>query len=472
MTDRMLHGEDRPANQPQASSSTARKAPTAARNAASAPGNGAAASPAEPAPSGRREFLKTSAALVGGSLAMNLGLQPRVYAAGNEIIRVGLVGCGGRGSGAAAQALNADPQARLVAMGDTFSDRLESSLKNLLKQAVADRVQVSDDRKFVGFDAYKHVIEACDVVLLATPPHFRPAHLKAAVDAGKHVFAEKPVAVDAPGVRSVIETSQLAKAKNLAIVSGLCWRYDKGMRATFEQIHNGAAGEIVAMQCSYNTGGLWNHPRQPEWSDMEWQVRNWLYFTWLSGDFNTEQHVHSLDKMAWAMNDEPPVECSGTGGRQTRIGAEFGHIYDHMSVVYEYANGVKAFARCRQQNGCANDVTDHVFGTKGRVDIFKHRIHSLKGELLWKYDGPKNNMYQTEHDELFASIRAGSPINNGDYMAKSTLMGIMGRMSAYTGKTITWEQALNSQEDLTPAAYEWGPLSVPPVAMPGTTPFV
>ncbi len=419
----------------------------------------------------RRDFLKTGAALVGGSLALNLGLRSSAYAAGSDIIRVGLVGCGGRGTGAAAQALNADPQARLVAMGDAFLDRLEGSLKNLQKQSVGEKVQVADDHKFVGFDAYKHVIEASDVVLLCSPPHFRPAHLKGAIDAGKHVFAEKPVAVDAPGVRSVMETCKKAKEKNLAVVSGLCWRYDHGMRATFEQIHSGTAGEIVAMQCSYNTGGLWNHPRKPEWSDMEWQVRNWLYFTWLSGDFNVEQHVHSLDKMAWAMGDEPPKECSGTGGRQTRIAPEFGHIFDHMAVIYEYKNGVKAFARCRQQDGCTNDVSDHIFGTKGRVDIFKHRIHSHDGKLIWKFDGEKGNMYQTEHNELFASIRSGNPINNGDYMSKSTLMGIMGRMSAYTGKDITWEQALNSTEDLTPPAYEWGPISVPPVAMPGLTPF-
>lgn len=421
---------------------------------------------------GRREFLKTGAAIVGGSLAFNLGLRSNVHAAGSDIIRVGLVGCGGRGTGAAAQALNADPQARLVAMGDTFQDRLEGSLQNLRKQTVGEKVQVNDDQKFVGFDAYKQVIAACDVVLLASPPHFRPMHLKAAVEAGKHVFAEKPVAVDAPGVRSVIETCAKAKEKNLAVVSGLCWRYDHGMRATFEQIHKGTAGEVVAMQCSYNTGGLWNHPRKPEWTDMEWQVRNWLYFTWLSGDFNVEQHVHSLDKMAWAMQDEPPVECSATGGRQTRIAPEYGNIFDHMAVVYEYKNGVKAFARCRQQDGCANDVSDHVFGTKGRVDIFKHKIVSLDGKLLWKFDGEKGNMYQTEHNDLFASIRSGNPINNGNYMAKSTLMGIMGRMAAYTGKTITWDQALSSKEDLKPPAYEWGPISTPPIAMPGLTPFV
>ena len=255
--------------------------------------------------------------------------------------------------GAARQALTADPQARLVAMGDTFGDRLTLSLKSLKADSVGSQVDVPPDRQFTGFDAYRHVIEASDVVLLATPPHFRPAHLKAAISAGKHVFAEKPVAVDAAGVRSVIETCKEAARKNLSVVSGLCYRYHPGMRATFDKIHEGIVGDIVAMQTSYDTNGLWMHPRQPSWSDMEWQVRNWLYFTWLSGDFNVEQHVHSLDKTAWAMKDQYPIACSGTGGRQSRTGPEYGNIFDHMAVVYEYPNGVKTFSRCRQQDGCS-----------------------------------------------------------------------------------------------------------------------
>jgi len=420
--------------------------------------------------SSRREFLKKgTAAVVAGSLASPLLVPQNVYAAGSDILKVGLIGCGGRGTGAAAQALNADPNTRLTAMGDTFADRLQRSLENLKKQSIADRVTVDPDHQFVGFDAYQKVIDSgVDVVLLAAPPHFRPAHLKAAVAAGKHVFAEKPVAVDAPGVRSILETVEAARKKKLSIVSGLCWRYHYGMRETFNRIHEGGIGDIVAIQATYNTQGLWNHPRQPEWSDMEWQVRNWLYFTWLSGDFNTEQHVHSLDKVAWAMQDETPVKCTGIGGRQVRTSPEYGHIYDHFSVVYEYANGVKAFASCRQQDGCTVDVSDHVMGTKGTCDVFKHVI---EGENPWRFKGKKNNMYQTEHDELFAAIRSGQPINNGEYMTKSTMMAIMGRMSAYTGKTITWEQAINSQEDLTPPAYEWTSLPVPPVAMPGVTPF-
>jgi predicted dehydrogenase len=419
----------------------------------------------------RRDFLKSGALAVGGTFASQLAFNSSLHAAENNTLKVALVGCGGRGTGAATQALAADPNVQLVAMADAFQDRLTGSLEQLKKQEnIAAKVNVSPDKMFVGFDAYKQAIDSgVDVVLLCSPPHFRPAQLAYAVEQGKHVFAEKPIAVDAPGVRSVLETCRKAQEKNLSLVSGLCWRYDYGMRSTFDQVHAGTIGDIVAIQVSYNTQGLWMKPRQSEWSDMEWQLRNWLYFTWLSGDFNVEQHVHSLDKMAWAMKDEPPVKCVGLGGRQVRTGPEYGQIFDHMSVVYEYANGVKGFASCRQQDGTHSDVSDHILGTKGTCNVFRH---SIKGETNWKYDGPKNNMYQTEHDELFASIRNATPINNGEYMCRSTLLGIMGRMACYTGKEITWEQALNSQENLTPEKYEWGPLAVAPVALPGVTQFI
>src|SRR5205823_4132485 len=291
------------------------------------------------------------------------------------------------------------------------------------------------------------------------------------IGAGKHVFAEKPVAVDAPGVRSVLQTCEEAKKKNLSLVSGLCWRYDTTMRETMQKIHDGGVGDITALQCTYNAHGLWMIPRKPEFSDMEWQIRNWLYFTWLSGDHNVEQHIHSLDKMAWAMRDEYPVKASGIGGRQVRTGREYGHIFDHHSVVYEYANGVKLFSACRQQAGCDTDVTDHIFGTQGTCDVMQYAI---KGEKPWRFPRAQrgSNMYQNEHNELIASIRSGKPINNGDYMTKSTLMAIMGRMATYTGKVISWDQALNSQEDLAPPKYEFGSLPVPAVAMPGITKFV
>ena len=421
------------------------------------------------APATRRDFLKTSSAGIAGA-ALASAIATRAYAAGDDVIRVGLIGCGGRGSGAASQALNADKNVKLVAMGDAFSDRLEESLTNLKKSSAGDKVAVDADKKFVGFDAYKQVIDCgVDVVILAGPPGFRPAHIKYAVEKGKHVFAEKPVAVDGPGVRSVLATCEEAKKKNLSIVSGLCWRYHNPKRETIARCADGAIGDILAMQCTYNTGKLKHYPRQPGWSDMEWQVRNWTYFAWGSGDMIVEQHIHSIDKAAWVMRDTYPVKATGTGGRQVRTGPEFGHIYDHFNTVYEFANGAKCFSACRQIMGCENDVSDHFFGTKGKCDVFKHQI---TGEKAWKYTGQENNMYQTEHDELFASIRSGKAINNGEYMTKSSLMAIMGRMSAYTGKTITWDMALNSKEDLMPEKLEWSSLPVPPIATPGVTKFI
>ena len=426
--------------------------------------------------SSRRQFLKKStAAIVAGSVAADLGLSSSVYAAGSDVLRVGLIGCGGRGTGAASQALQADSNTKLVAIADAFPDRLEDSLKRLkANKGIGEQVAVDGDHKFSGFDAYQGVIDSCDVIVLGTPPHFRPLHLRACIEAGKHVFCEKPVAVDAPGIRSVLETCKLAQQKNLSVVSGLCWRYHNGMRETFKQIHDGTAGEIAALQCSYNAGGVWDPriTREKAGSEMEYQMRNWYYYTWLSGDFNVEQHVHSLDKVAWAMRDEVPLRASGSGGRQQRTDPKYGNIYDHFSIVYEYANGVKAFARCRHFRGCSNDVSDHFFGTKGRVDVFKHAIHDYKGNDIWRFTGEKNNMYQTEHDELFAGIRSGKPLNNGYYMSMSSMLAIIGRMVAYTGKTLTWEQALDSKEDLTPPKYEWGQIEVPKVAMPGVTPFV
>ncbi len=422
----------------------------------------------------RRDFLKASAA---GAVGATLTTLPQVHAAGGDVLKVGLIGCGGRGTGAAAQALQADPNVKLVALGDAFPDRLEACLGRLQKdKAIGAKVDVPAERRFTGFDNYKGVIASCDVVLLCSPPHFRPAHLAAAVEAGKHVFAEKPVAVDVPGARKVLAAGELAKKKNLAIVSGLCWRYHGGMRETFKRIHDGLLGDIVAMQCTYNAGSLWHRSlkekQEKNWSDMEWQMRNWLYFTWLSGDHIVEQAIHSLDKMAWAMKNEYPVRAVGMGGRQVRTAPDFGHIFDHHAVVYEYANGVKLFHSCRQQTGCANDTSDHVMGTLGTCDVMKHTI---KGKSAWRHQRDQNvsdDMYQNEHNELFASIRSGKPINDTDWMTKSSLMAIMGRMATYTGQVITWDRLLASQEDLTPPRYEFGPMPTPAVAVPGQTKLV
>ena len=428
-----------------------------------------------PASPSRREFLGTSSAVAIGSLAA-MALPTNVHAAGSDALKVGLIGCGGRGTDAARQALRADQNVKLWAMADAFSDRLESSRNSLSKvEDVAAKIDVPSDRRFVGFNAYQNVIDCCDVVLLTTPPQFRPLHMRAAVDAGKHIFAEKPCAVDAPGVRKVLGICEEAKQKKLSVVSGLCLRYDYGFQETIKRIHDGEIGKVHTLQANDYRGQIWVKPRQPEWTDMTWQMRNWYYFTWLSGDFNVEQHVHFLDVCAWAMQNEYPVRAVGLGGRQVRTEPEYGQIFDHFSIVYEYASGTKFFSNCRQQQGCVSDMSAHVAGSKGVAHISeKKKGLTMKTDTGdWVYSGKENQMYQTEHDELFASIRSGKPINNGEYMAKSTLLAIMGRMAAYTGQAITWEMAMNSQEDLTPPKYDWDvPLPVPPVARPGVTKFV
>jgi predicted dehydrogenase len=419
----------------------------------------------------RRQFLKHSAAAA-GTLAAASALP--VHAGGNETLRVGLIGCGGRGTGAAANALNADANVKLVALGDAFGDRLEKCLATLQRsKEAAGKIDVPQGRRFTGFDAYKAVIEASDVVLLCTPPGFRPQHLRAAVEAGKHIFCEKPMAVDGPGVRSVIQSAEMAKKKSINLVSGFCFRYDIPKRETVKRIHDGAIGDVLAIHCNYNTGPLWSVERTPTMSDMEWQMRNWYYFTWLSGDHNVEQHIHNLDKAAWVMKNEYPVAAVGLGGRQVRTDPRFGHIYDHHAVVYEYANGAKVFSFCRQMSGCANDISDHLIGTKGACHLMRHVI---EGPNKWQYAGRRNetpNMYQVEHNELFAAIRAGKIIHDGDFMAKSTLMGVLGRMATYTGQRVTWEQALNSKEDLMPKTLDMSmSLPFPPVAMPGKSKVV
>jgi predicted dehydrogenase len=427
----------------------------------------------------RREFIAASAAAVAAA--------PSLYAAGNDVLKVGLIGCGDRGTGAAAQALQADKNVKLVAMGDAFEDRLEKSLGNLLmKKAVAGKVDVKPDAKFVGFDAYKHVIEMCDVVLLTTPPQFRPLHLRAAIDAGKHVFAEKPVAVDAPGVRSVLESCELAKKKKLSVVSGLCLRYDLGFQETVKRIHDGAIGDVVTLFANDYRGGRWEKRRQPGQSDMTYHMRNWYNFTWLSGDFNVEQHVHFLDVCAWVMKGEYPKKAIGMGGRTVLSGPEYGNIYDHFSIVYEYANGARLVSNTRQHPKTKGDMSARVLGTKGN-SLICERTNGLtikSDKLDWVYEGPFNQMYQTEHDELFKSIRERKPINNGEYMSYSTLLAIMGRMAAYTGQEITWKMALESKEDLLKGvlgvknadampAYGFDTKLIhPPVSLPGIAKYV
>ena len=422
----------------------------------------------------RRAFIKsTGAAVLGSTFAFNMGLPAQALAAKKKTLKVGLIGCGGRGTGAAAQALKADPDVVITAMADIFPDHLEEAY-NAIVQIDPKRVKVKKGDKFIGFDAYKKVMESdVDVVLLATPPSFRPDHLVAAIDAGKHAFCEKPVAVDAPGVRKVLDAAKKAKENNLSVVSGFCFRYDLPKRALFERVLNGDIGEIKSIATTRNGGQLWSKPRQPEWSEMEYQMRNWYYYNWLSGDFIVEMVVHSLDMMAWAMGDKMPLKATGTGGRQVRVDEIYGNIYDHFAIEYEYENGVKGFNFCRQQDGCSSSNTVDVFGTQGNAIINLGRgVHEITGKNKWRYQGEENNMYQTEQDEFFASIRNGNPKNDGEWMANSSMLGILGRMVAYSGQTITWDEAFHSNQVLGPAndAFSWElNWPGPGVAIPGIT---
>ncbi len=421
----------------------------------------------------RREFLKSAAgaALVAGFPAI-ITAQTLTNA-----IKVGLVGCGGRGTGAASQALHADDLTELTAVADVDQDRIDSCLDTLKKvQKISARVKADPSKQFLGLDAYQKLIDSgVDTVLLATPPGFRPVHLDACIRAGKHVFCEKPIATDAPGVRAVLATAELAKQKNLSLVAGFCWRYNNKIIATFDQIHAGALGKLVAYYATYYTSPVKPMPpasaRPAGMSDIEWQTRNWYNFVWLCGDSIVEQAVHSADKIAWAMHDEPPVSCVGVGGRV--IPAEGGNIYDHFEVNYIYPNGMRAFLANRQIQDCYNENSDYILGADGSCTIGRGPAPHIDGKTNWAWTGQEYDMYQREHDELFASIRKHQPINDGKRMATSTMLAMMGRMAAYTGQEITWEQALNSQERIVPATIDWGASHpVPPRAQPGVTKFV
>jgi predicted dehydrogenase len=418
----------------------------------------------------RRDFLKAGAA---GAVAANLTMLANVHAQGQEnAIRIGLVGCGGRGTGAAEQCLRAGNNVRLVAMGDAFSDRLEGCLNRLNRiEQVAQRIDVPQERRFVGLDAYRQVIAACDLVLLATPPGFRPQHIEATINAGKHLFTEKPVGVDGPGIRRVLAAYEQANRRNLSVVAGTQRRYQTSYLESMRRIHGGDIGTITSARCYWNQGGLWHTNRTQQMTDLQWQVRNWLYFTWLSGDHIVEQHVHNIDVVNWALSgdrNEPahPTRAVGMGGRQVRTGPEFGHIFDHFAIDFEYPDNVHVMSMCRQIDNCENNVSEAIAGTRGK---WTSQGHVITGERPWRFPrGRDNEPYQQEHVALIESIRNNRPINDLQKVAYSTLTAIMGRMSAYGGRAVTWEQALNSEESLVPQELSWDmSLPVPPVAMPG-----
>ncbi|TCS89250.1 putative dehydrogenase [Anseongella ginsenosidimutans] len=422
---------------------------------------------------GRRSFIKgTGAAMIGGALAYNLGFPNEAFAANKGTLKVGLIGCGGRGTGATIQALTADPDVVLTAMGDVFPDRLEEAYAAITK-VKPDEVKVPRRRQYIGFDAYQKVIDSgVDVVILTTPPAFRPGHLEAAIAAGKHVFCEKPVAVDAPGVRKVLAAAKEAKAKNLSLMSGFCFRRDYANMAAFGKVLDGAIGDVRTVTTFRNGGELWTKPRQPDWTDMVYKMRNWYYHDWLSGDFIVEQAVHSIDMMSWAMGDRLPVRATGTGGRQRRVDEIYGNIYDHFAIEYEYADGAKGIHFCRQQAGTTGRNTVEVAGTLGNANFMIGREHVITGKNPWKYEGENNNMFQAEHDELFASIRSGKPVNDGEWMANSTMLAILGKMVGYSGQSITLEEAFNSELAIGPKLeeYDWDLVwETQPVAVPGIT---
>ncbi|WDF69915.1 Gfo/Idh/MocA family oxidoreductase [Sphingobacterium oryzagri] len=404
----------------------------------------------------RRDFIRNGSLLVGATAVAGDLLAQRHE---NEVkkIKVGLVGCGGRGTGAIFQALDADPQVYVTALADIFEDNLANTLA-ALKGKYGDRIDVSEKTSFIGFDAYERLIKSdVDVVLLCTPPNFRPPQLSMAIREGKHVFCEKPVAIDIPGLHEVEAAIKLAKEKKLCVVSGFCFRYSFPNRTLITRLHEGAVGDIKSISTFRHGGELSYKERQPNWSDLEEQLRNWYYYQRYSGDMIVEQTIHSLDYMSWILNNELPEKVTATGGRQSRPWNKFGNVYDHFTVEYAYGNGFRGFHFGRQQNGTTPRNTVEVMGTKGYANVALNSSYEILGEQPWKNKDRLNNMYQTQHDELFKAIREGVVLNDGDFMVKSTLLAIWGRLSAYSGKSIGYDEVINSKERLGPSIedYHW-----------------
>jgi len=423
--------------------------------------------------SSRRDFLRTTAR-AGAALSAAAALGPfgarlPVHAAGSDALRVGLIGCGGRGTGAAVNCVRAAEGVTLVAMADLFPDRLAQS-RETLREELGDRFAVDDEHAYTGFDAYIDLLvrRDTDLVILATPPVFRPIHFAAAVQANQHVFLEKPVAVDPVGVRAVIAATEEAGRRKLAVVAGTQRRHQASYLETMKRIQDGAIGDLLAGECHWNQGGLWVHERKEGESEMEWQLRNWLYFSWTSGDHIVEQHVHNLDVMNWALGG-PPASAIALGGRQVRTEAKYGNVFDHFAVEYEYLGGIRVASQCRQIDGCASRVGERLVGTDGIADP----SGTIWGRSAnWRFKGEPMDPYQQEHADLIASIRKGEPLSEGRTVAESTLTAIIGRMSAYTGQKVTWEHALASTLDLTPKEWRLGDHPVDAVAVPGRTPLV
>ena len=428
----------------------------------------------------RRDFIRTSALLAGGAMLSSIPLAG-AYASGSDVIRVAVIGCGGRGTGAAFDALATGANIKIVALADAFRDRLDECFKKL-SDRYGDKLDVSEERKFVGFDAYKHAIPLADVVILTTSPGFRPIHFEEAVRLGKHVFMEKPVAVDVPGVRKVLAAAEEAKRKKLNVVVGLQRRYQLNYREAAKRIQDGVLGEVVAGQVYWNSGGVWVRPRQPGQTEMEYQMRNWYYFNWLCGDHIVEQHVHQIDVANW-LKGAYPVSIQGTGSRAWRNGKEYGEIYDNHAVELTYADGSVIYSQCRHFEGTSNRVDETFQGTKGRIYLSangnKAVLYDLKGNVIYDHPGRGNaNPYQYEHVEFFEALSKGEyKFADAEYGAKSTLTGIIGRLATYSGQVIKWDEALASNVDLMPERFAWDALpkvlpdenGLYPYAIPGQT---
>ncbi len=424
----------------------------------------------------RRSFMKSSAAMAAATLAGRPAFGAR---RGSDLLRVALIGCGNRGKQAARDCLLGAEGVELVSLADMFQDKMDEARAYITDSEgyksrwpkIKDKIKIDPDLCFTGFDAFEKVMASdVDIVMLATPPHFRPQHLRASVEAGKHTFMEKPAATDATGIRSVIASGEMAKKKGLSIVAGTQQRRMPNYREILKRVHRGDIGEIVAGQCYWHwNNSEWHYyDRKPEWSDMEWQIRCWPYFTWLSGDHIVEQHIHNLDVMNWAIGTHP-IRCMGRGGRQTRVGVENGNIFDHFAVEYEYPNGVRVSSNASQIKGATGLVGERIVGTKGQFHTDRS-MGVIHGKNAYAYDGVMRSGFQKEHGDLAASVREGKPINEARQVAETTLTAIMGRMSAYTGRAISWEWAMNGcKEDLRPEKYELGDIAVGPIAIPGVT---
>lgn len=425
----------------------------------------------------RRDFLKASTVAASAAVSGSLSIGSSLYAAGSDIIRVGMIGCGGRNTGAGAQALTADKGARLVAMCDIFMDRVKHK-RDIIKKQKGDQVMVDDDHCFAGFDGYKHVIEASDVVCIANAAKFHPLHAMTAIKAGKHVFVEKPHGTDPAGVKLMQQAADLAKEKGLSMVSGLHSRYHTGYEETVKRIWDGAIGEIISIEENFLRAPYVVIDRRPGLTELQWQCSTQYHFRWLSGDDVPQSLVHNMDRASWALGNEVPVKCHGLGGRSSMTEPIYGDVFDHHSVIYECDNGVRIYAFCRTTTGCYNNSSSVVLGSKGKADITRARIW---GETTWKWNGGCNP-YQREHDLLFAGIRSGKPVNNGDYMARSTMACVMGQISCYTGKEITSDQINKSdfyyeprpedcRDDMEPPIKP-GPHGSYPVPIPGRTKMI